>query len=41
MPPRLDDYDVSILKSLLKDGRKSFREISKETGIQSKQDLLD
>jgi DNA-binding Lrp family transcriptional regulator len=24
---------VSILKSLLKDGRKSFREISRETGI--------
>ena len=33
MPLRLDDYDVSILKSLLKDGRKSFREISRETGI--------
>jgi DNA-binding Lrp family transcriptional regulator len=33
MPFQLDDYDVSILKSLLKDGRKSFREISRETGI--------
>jgi DNA-binding Lrp family transcriptional regulator len=33
MPLELDDYDVSILKSLLKDGRKSFREISRETGI--------
>jgi DNA-binding Lrp family transcriptional regulator len=33
MPLRLDDYDVSILKSLLQDGRKSFREISLETGI--------
>jgi DNA-binding Lrp family transcriptional regulator len=33
MPHQLDDYDVSILKSLLKDGRKSFREISRETGI--------
>ena len=33
MPLRLDNYDVSILKSLLKDGRKSFREISRETGI--------
>jgi Lrp/AsnC family leucine-responsive transcriptional regulator len=33
MPPQLDDYDVSILRSLLKDGRKSFREISRETGI--------
>jgi DNA-binding Lrp family transcriptional regulator len=33
MPYQLDDHDVSILKSLLKDGRKSFREISRETGI--------
>jgi DNA-binding Lrp family transcriptional regulator len=33
MPLELDHYDVSILKSLLKDGRKSFREISRETGI--------
>ena len=33
MPLQLDHYDVSILKSLLKDGRKSFREISRETGI--------
>ena len=33
MPFKLDDYDVSVLKSLLKDGRKSFREISRETGI--------
>ena len=33
MPLQLDDYDVSILKSLLQDGRKSFREISRETGI--------
>jgi Lrp/AsnC family leucine-responsive transcriptional regulator len=33
MPLQLDDYDVSILKSLLKDGRKSFREISRETGV--------
>lgn len=33
MPLQLDDYDVSILKSLIKDGRKSFREISRETGI--------
>lgn len=33
MPLQLDDYDVSILNSLLKDGRKSFREISRETGI--------
>ena len=33
MPLQLDDYEISILKSLLKDGRKSFREISRETGI--------
>ena len=35
MPLELDDYDISILKSLLKDGRKSFREISREAGITS------
>jgi DNA-binding Lrp family transcriptional regulator len=33
MPFQLDSYDVSILKALFKDGRKSFREISRETGI--------
>lgn len=33
MPLQLDDYDVFILRSLLKSGRKSFREISRETGI--------
>jgi Lrp/AsnC family leucine-responsive transcriptional regulator len=33
MPLQLDDYDVSILRSLLKNGRKSFREVSRETGI--------
>lgn len=33
MPLQLDDYDVSIISSLLKDGRKSFREVSRETGI--------
>jgi Lrp/AsnC family leucine-responsive transcriptional regulator len=33
LPLQLDDYDVYILRSLLKDGRKSFREISRETGI--------
>jgi DNA-binding Lrp family transcriptional regulator len=33
MPFQLDDYDVSILQALLNDGRKSFREISHETGI--------
>jgi Lrp/AsnC family leucine-responsive transcriptional regulator len=33
MPLELDDYDVAILKALIKDGRKSFREICRETGI--------
>ena len=33
MPFRLDDYDVAVLNALIKDGRKSFREISRETGI--------
>ena len=33
MPLELDEYDVSILKSLFKDGRKSFRQVSRETGI--------
>ncbi len=33
MPFQLDDYDVTILKVLMKDGRKSFRQISRETGI--------
>jgi DNA-binding Lrp family transcriptional regulator len=33
MPFQLDDYDVHILNALLRDGRKSFREISRETGI--------
>ena len=33
LPLELDGYDVSILKSLFKDGRKSFRQVSRETGI--------
>jgi DNA-binding Lrp family transcriptional regulator len=33
MPFELDDYDIAILKALMKYGRKSFREISRETGI--------
>ena len=33
MPVELDDYDISILKSLFEGGRKSFRQISRETGI--------
>jgi DNA-binding Lrp family transcriptional regulator len=30
---QLDENDVAILMSLLDDGRKSFRQISRETGI--------
>lgn len=33
MPLNLDETDVSILKSLIQDGRKSFRQISRDTGI--------
>ena len=33
MPVHLDDYDISILKALMKDGRKSFCQISRETSI--------
>jgi DNA-binding Lrp family transcriptional regulator len=33
MPLQLDNNDVAIINSLLKDGRKSFRQISRETGI--------
>ena len=33
MPIQLDGYDVSILRALLNDGRKSFRQVSRETGI--------
>ena len=33
MPLHLDNNDLAIIKSLLKDGRKSFRQISRETGI--------
>jgi len=33
LPIKLDEYDVSIMKSLFNDGRKSFRQISRETGI--------
>jgi Lrp/AsnC family leucine-responsive transcriptional regulator len=33
LPLRLDNNDIAIIKSLLKDGRKSFRQISRETGI--------
>jgi DNA-binding Lrp family transcriptional regulator len=33
LPVEFDSFDVSILKSLFKDGRKSFRQVSRETGI--------
>ena len=33
MPLQLDSNDIAIINSLLKDGRKSFRQISRETGI--------
>lgn len=33
MPHKLDKTDVAIIKSLMKDGRKSFREISRELSI--------
>jgi Lrp/AsnC family leucine-responsive transcriptional regulator len=33
LPVELDEYDIYILKSLFDDGRKSFRQISRETGI--------
>jgi DNA-binding Lrp family transcriptional regulator len=33
LPIVLDEIDIAIIKSLLKDGRKSFRQISRETKI--------
>lgn len=33
MPVSLDDTDISIIKSLMEDGRKSFRAISRELKI--------
>jgi DNA-binding Lrp family transcriptional regulator len=33
MPLHLDEMDISIIKSLLYDGRKSFRQISRDTSI--------
>lgn len=33
MPVQLDDTDVAILKSLMDDGRKSFRAISREISV--------
>jgi DNA-binding Lrp family transcriptional regulator len=33
MPFQFDEYDIPILQALIKNGCKSFREISRETGI--------
>ena len=33
MPFRLDDIDLALLESLIKDGRKSFRQISREIKV--------
>lgn len=33
LPAQLDDTDVAILKSLMKDGRKSFRAVSREVHV--------
>jgi len=33
LPHKLDETDVAIIKSLMKNGRKSFREISRELSI--------
>src|SRR5690349_6372414 len=33
MPVSLDEIDISIIKSILENGRKPFRQISRETGI--------
>lgn len=33
MPFQPDDIDISIIQSLLKDGRKSFRQISREINV--------
>jgi DNA-binding Lrp family transcriptional regulator len=33
MPVQLDETDQAIIKVLAKDGRKSFRQIARETGI--------
>ena len=33
MPLRLDETDLAVLQSLLKDGRKSFRQVSREINV--------
>ncbi|MGI0028017.1 MAG: winged helix-turn-helix transcriptional regulator, partial [Nitrosopumilaceae archaeon] len=31
MPIKLDDIDIALLESLIKDGRKSFNQVARET----------
>lgn len=33
MPLKLDEIDIALLESLMKDGRKSFRQISREINV--------
>ena len=33
MPFQIDDEDIAIIESLIKDGRKSFRQISREIKV--------
>lgn len=33
MPLKLDEVDIALLESLIKDGRKSFRQISREINV--------
>ncbi len=33
MPLKLDEVDASIIRSLMRDARKSFRQVSRETGV--------
>ncbi|NDB91069.1 MAG: AsnC family transcriptional regulator, partial [Thaumarchaeota archaeon] len=33
MPFQLDDIDIAIIQSLVQDGRKSFRQISREVKV--------
>ena len=35
MPLKLDEVDIALLESLIKDGRKSFRQISREIKVSS------
>ncbi|NHI04503.1 hypothetical protein DYY67_2075 [Candidatus Nitrosotalea sp. TS] len=33
MPLKLDEIDIALLESLIKDGRKSFRQIAREINV--------